>query len=346
MTAGHTLTAADLHAVAAQMRQAGEPPAGPLSATPLTGGRSNLTYRLDDGASSWVLRTPPRHGRTPSAHDVTREFTVTRALVGTGVPVAHPVLLCEDESVLGVPFLLARFAPGLSVQTRTQLDKLAGDTVSEMVRALLDALVALHSVDYTAVGLADFGRPAGYAQRQIRRWTQQWTHVGDPNLTPLAEQLSTRLASIDFAQDFTGIVHGDYRIDNTLIGIGERSCAVRINAIVDWELSTIGDPTADVAMMCVYRHPALDLVLGFPSAWASPGLPGADDLAAAYERSSGRSLRQWDAHMALGYFKLAVIAAGIDHRYRAGAAHGAGFDTAATAVQPLLEAGMGRFAAH
>jgi aminoglycoside phosphotransferase (APT) family kinase protein len=291
-----------------------------------------------------VLRTPPRQGRTPSAHDVTREFAVTRALAGTAVPVAHPVLLCEDESVLGVPFLLTRFVQGVPVQSRTELDKLDRDTVTEMVDALLDALAALHSVDHTAVGLADFGRAAGYAQRQIRRWTRQWTHVGDPELTPLAEELSKRLAGIDFAQDSTGIVHGDYRIDNTLIEFGERNCAVRINAIVDWELSTIGDPTADVAMMCVYRHPALDLVLGFPSAWASPGLPGADALAAAYERSSGRSLRQWDAHMALGYFKLAVIAAGIDHRYRAGAVHGAGFDKAATAVQTLLEAGLERFA--
>lgn len=344
MTAGHTLTSGDLNAVAARMHQAGESPAGPLSATPLTGGRSNLTYRLDDGYSSWVLRTPPRQGRTPSAHDVAREFAVTRALVGTDVPVAHPVLLCEDESVLGVPFLLSRFTPGVSVQSRTDIDKLDGDTVSEVVGALLDALAALHSVDHTAVGLADFGRPAGYAQRQIRRWTRQWTHVGDPDLTPLAEELSNRLASNDFKQELTGIVHGDYRIDNTLIGFGEGSCAVRINAIVDWELSTIGDPIADVAMMCVYRHPALDLVLGLSSAWTSPELPGADDLAAAYESSSGRPLRQWDAHMALGYFKLAVIAAGIDHRYRAGAAHGAGFEKAATAVQPLLEAGLERFA--
>lgn len=344
MTAGHALSTSDLQAVAAAMRQAGDAPTGPLTATPLTGGRSNLTYRLDDDTSRWVLRTPPRHGRTPSAHDVAREFTVTRALVPTEVPVPYPVVLCEDESVLGVPFLVTRFVSGASVQSRADLDALEGPTISAITAALVEALVALHAVDHTAVGLAAFGRPTGYAERQVKRWTQQWTHVGDPAHTPLAQELSDRLAAVEFTQDSAGVVHGDYRIDNTLVGLGDGKTA-SIEAIVDWELSTIGDPTADVAMMCVYRHPALDLVLGSPSAWTSPRLPDTDTLAGIYERSSGRTLRHWDAHMALGYFKLAVIAAGIDHRYRAGATHGTGFESAASAVPDLLESGLDRIRA-
>lgn len=342
MTSTHTLTAANLQAIATHMRCAGEPPAGSLTATPLTGGRSNLTYRLDDGTDSWVLRTPPRHGRTPSAHDVAREFTVTKALVTTAVPVPYPVLLCEDEAALGVPFTVTRFVPGACIQTRSDLDAFDDAELASVIAALVGALATLHAVDPVAVGLDRFGPPTGYAERQIRRWTQQWVHVGDPELSPLANEVTNRLSNIGFTQESASVVHGDFRIDNTLISPGVSSAATRVEAIVDWELSTLGDATADVAMMCVYRHPALDKVLGSPSAWASPRLPDVDGLANAYELASGKRLHHWDAHMALGYFKLAVIAAGIDHRYRAGAANGSGFEHAASAVPELLELSLER----
>jgi aminoglycoside phosphotransferase (APT) family kinase protein len=342
VTAEHALTVRDLQAIAVEMCRAGDPPVGSLSATPFTGGRSNLTYRLDDGTSRWVLRTPPRRGRTPSAHDVAREFIVTRALVPTEVPVPYPVVLCEDESVIGVPFTVTRFVTGTCVQSRQDLEALDGAVISALVAALIETLAALHAVDHAAVGLAAFGRSAGYAERQIMRWTQQWTHVGNSALNPLACELSDRLSAVGFTQEFTGIVHGDYRIDNSLLSLGDATSGTRVEAIVDWELSTIGDPTADVAMMCVYRDRTLDSVLGSASAWTSHRLPNADTLADAYERASGRPLRQWDAHIALAYFKLAVIAAGIDYRYRAGAAYGPGFEKAATAVPDLLQAGLER----
>ena len=148
-----------------------------------------------------------------------------------------------------------------------------------------------------------------------------------------------------FTQDRAAVVHGDYRIDNTLIDLHGSSASPRIQAIIDWELSTIGEPTADVATMCVYRHRALDLILGFSSAWTSPRIPDADSLAGVYERASGRSLRHWDAHVALAYFKLAVIAAGIDHRHRVGGGHDTGFDKAAEAVPVLLQEGLDRITA-
>ena len=136
-------------------------------------------------------------------------------------------------------------------------------------------------------------------------------------------------------------MHGDYRIDNTLLQLGTDALGdhARVSAIVDWELSTIGDPVADVAMMAVYRDPIFDLVLGEPTAWTSTRIPDVAGLASSYEQGGGVPLRDFDQHLALGYFKLAVIAAGIDHRYRSGAAHGDGFDTAGDAVAPLLEAG-------
>ncbi|MEV7428186.1 phosphotransferase family protein [Nocardioides sp. NPDC092400] len=333
----------ELAAVGERMLAAGAQLEGPLTARLIAGGRSNLTYRLDDGASAWVLRMPPRSGRTPSAHDVAREFRVTSALASAGVPVAPPVVLCEDEAAIGLPFAVAAFVPGRTVQSRTDLDDLDDVALEATVARLVETLAGLHAVDHVAAGLEGFGRPDGYAARQVRRWSGQWDIVGDPALSPLATELGGRLAAAGFEQRSTGVVHGDYRIDNTLLSLrSPEDGGPQVEAVVDWELSTIGDPVADVAMMCVYRHAALDLVLGFPTAWTSERLPAPDALAAAYEAAGGVPLVDWDRHLALGYFKLAVIAAGIDHRYRAGATHGEGFDSAARAVEPLLEAGLQR----
>jgi aminoglycoside phosphotransferase (APT) family kinase protein len=334
------LTEGELAAVAEVMAAAGAAPAGPLSARLIAGGRSNLTFRLDDAVSAWVLRTPPRAGRTPSAHDVAREFRVTSALAGSGVPVPPAVVLCEDESVLGGPFAVAGFVLGRTVQTAAQLEELSRAQVDGVVAALASTLAALHHVDHVAVGLERFGRPDGYAARQLARWAGQWEIVGagaDASVRSMAAALVAALGDRLPRQAATGIVHGDYRIDNTLLSLeGTPSVA----AVVDWELSTIGDPVADVAMMCVYRNAALDLVIGEPTAWTSPRLPDAAGLAAAYEAAGGVPLVDLDEHLALGHLKLAVIAAGIDHRHRAGATSGPGFDTAGQAVPVLLEAGL------
>jgi aminoglycoside phosphotransferase (APT) family kinase protein len=329
------LTTTELDAVAQVLADAGAEVVGPLDATLIAGGRSNLTFRLSDGVTRWVLRTPPRAGRTPSAHDVAREYRVTRALGAAGVPVPAAVALCEDESVLGGPFTVAGFVDGVTVQTRVDLDRLDDATVDSCVDGLVETLARLHAVDHVAAGLERFGRPDGYSERQLRRWSSQWEIVGAPALTGLATETAGLLGAASPEQRAVGIVHGDYRIDNTILRL---DAPVQVAAVVDWELSTVGDPVADVALMCVYRHPALDLVLGSPSAWTSGRLPAPAELAARYEAAGGVELAAWDFHLALGYFKLAVIAAGIDHRHRAGATHGEGFDTAGDAVAPLLEA--------
>ncbi|WP_244963054.1 phosphotransferase family protein [Nocardioides dongkuii] len=331
------LTRAELDAVAERMAAAGAELAGPLQSRLIAGGRSNLTYRLEDGTSAWVLRMPPRVGRTPSAHDVAREFRITSALRDSGVPVAPALVLCEDESVIGLPFAVAGFVPGRTIQSRADLATLDDATLEAVTARLVESLASLHGVDHVAVGLERFGRPDAYAERQIKRWSGQWELVGEPALTPLADDLGSRLRGSTFDQRSVGIVHGDYRIDNTILSLEPEP---RVAAIVDWELSTIGDPVADVAMMCVYRHSALDLVLGSASAWTSDRLPSPDGLAEAYVAAGGVELVDWEQHLALGYYKLAVIAAGIDHRYRVGATHGEGFDSAREAVAPLLEAGI------
>jgi len=330
------LTPAELAGVAATMSEADVKLQGPLRAEQIAGGRSNLTFRLTDGRGTWVLRTAPRAGRTPSAHDVAREFRVTKALSATGFPVPGAVLLVDSEDLLGAPYTVSDFVEGSCIQTRDELDALDDRTVSACVDRLVATLAQLHAVDPMAVGLERHGRPDGYAERQVRRWSGQWELVGSDALGPLASETAELLGSSIPGQRSSGIVHGDYRIDNTILRLGAE---VEVAAVVDWELSTLGDPVADVAMMCVYRHPALDLVIGQPSAWTSGRLPDVDALARAYVHAGGVPLDHWDFHMGLGYFKLAVIAAGIDHRFRAGATSGSGFDTAGDAVAPLLEAG-------
>lgn len=337
------LTPTELTGIAAVLAAAGAPPVGELRGRLIAGGRSNLTFRLDDDVSAWVMRTPPRAGRTPSAHDVAREFRVVGALGASAVPVPPAVALCEDESVIGGPFAITGFVAGETVQAQEQLAVLSDVQVDAAISALSSALAALHRVDHVAVGLERFGRPDGYAARQLKRWRGQWEIVGDAApaaVQALASRLASRLESRLPQQHAVGIVHGDYRLDNTLVRVSD--AAVEVAAVVDWELSTIGDPVADVANMCVYRDPAFDLVIGAPCAWTSDRLPSVEGLAASYESAGGVPLRDLDEHLALAYFKLAVIAAGIDHRYRAGATHGPGFDTAGAAVPLLLEGGLSR----
>jgi aminoglycoside phosphotransferase (APT) family kinase protein len=339
-SSGYVISTAELVAVADWLAAADVPVSGPLTARLLAGGRSNLTYELSDGAAQWVLRTPPRAGLTPSAHDVVREYRVTSALMSTHVPVAASVGVCDDPTLIGVPFTVTAFVPGLTVRTRADLDRLDDSTVDDVTARLVETLAGLHRVDHVAVGLAEFGRPDGYAERQLRRWSRQWELVGAAALAPLAAEVSSRLASALPGQTSTGIVHGDYRIDNTLVRLG--TGLPTIAAVLDWELSTIGDPVADVAMMCAYRHPLFDLIVGTPSAWTSARLRSPDELASVYEAAGGVPLAAWDFHLALAYFKIGVIAAGIDHRRRAGAAAGLGFDTAGESVAGYLELSLTR----
>jgi aminoglycoside phosphotransferase (APT) family kinase protein len=329
------LSRAELDLIAAVMRRAGTRPRGPLTASLIAGGKSNLTFRLTDGVSAWVMRTPPRVGRTPSAHDVAREFRVTSALAGTGVPVARAVALEEDEGLIGGPFAIAEWVAGRTIQARAQLDELDDATVDAVTGSLVTVLAALHATDPIVVGLERSGRFDAYAARQLKRWGGQWEVVARPGLQERGREVARRLRDRIPPQRSASIVHGDYRIDNTLLELG--ATPPRVAAVVDWELSTIGDPVADVAMMCAYRDPAFDLIVGSPSAWASPRLPDAAALAGRYEAAGGARLDDFGFHLALAYFKIAAIAAGIDYRLRAGAVSGDGFVTAGDSVPAYLD---------
>ncbi|WP_072690544.1 phosphotransferase family protein [Rhodococcus marinonascens] len=309
---------------------------GELRAELISGGKSNLTYTIFDDSSRWVLRRPPTAGLTPSAHDVAREFRITSALQGTDVPVATTVALCEDDSVMGAPFTVVEYVAGQIVRTRADLEALSDDDIGLCANTLVNVLGALHDVDYVAAGLGAFGRPDGYVARQVKLWASQWSRVKSEDSADVDRLYGVLSESIP-AQSESSIVHGDYRIDNTILAVDDVST---VAAVVDWELSTLGDPLADVALMCVYRHPALDLVLGQPAAWTSPRLPSAADLAQSYTVATGRELVNWNFYMALASFKLAVIAEGINHRYRVGATRGEGFDRAGESVPEFIAAGL------
>ncbi|SEP05444.1 phosphotransferase family protein [Trujillonella endophytica] len=325
----------DLAALRARMVAVGVPVAGPLVAELVAGGRSNLTFSVTDGVSRWAVRRPPLAGLTASAHDVAREYRVTSALVGA-VPVARPVDLCEDVSVTGAPFTVVEWVDGAVVRDRDDLAALSDDDVERTTAALVDVLVALHAVDVDAVGLRGLGRPEGFLERQVRLWRRQWDQVRTRDLPDL-ERLHGLLAAAVPAESAATVVHGDYRIDNAILS---RSDPAQVLAVVDWELSTLGDPLTDVALMCVYRHPALDTILGIPAAWTSDRLPSADALAERYARGAGRDLAGWPFYLGLAHLKLAVIAEGIAHRAGAGADAGRDAARASEAVPELVAAGL------
>ena len=328
----------DLAALDRHLREAGVPRDGELRAELVSGGRSNLTFLVSDDASAWVLRRPPLHGLTPSAHDMAREYRVVAALADTAVPVARAVTMRNDDSVLGAPFQMVEFVPGRVVRHTGQLEALGGrDTIEACVDALIAVLADLHAVDPDAVGLGDFGKPTGYLERQVRRWGSQWELVKRPDDACDADvkRLHAKLAEAVPAQSRAAIVHGDYRIDNTILDADDPT---KVVAVLDWEMSTLGDPLSDAALMCVYRHPTFHYVHA-DAAWASELIPDPDTLAEKYARASGQDLHDWDFYMALAYFKLAIIGAGIAYRSReAGLTDDT--DKVGEAVAPLIAAGL------
>ena len=299
----------------------------PLEAELIAGGRSNLTYRLVSGARTWVLRRPPLGNRLPTAHDMTREYTVLRALAGTAVPVPRVLSLCEDEAVIGAPFYVMEEVVGRIV--RRPSDVFGDPRVSSA--ALVDVLKALHDVDYDAVGLGSFGRPAGFMARQVRRWHEQLER-GRARELPELDELGRRLASRVPGDGRFAIVHGDYRIDNVVL---DDEGGVR--AVLDWEMATLGDPLADVGMLLMYwRRPGDAMASEVHAITAEPGFFEREEVAERY----GVRLRDVAFYVAFAHFKLAVIVEGIHTRALAGNTVGEGFDAIAAIGPALARAGL------
>lgn len=309
---------------------------GDLRVELISGGRSNLTFKAYDDRSAWVVRRPPTSGLTPSAHDMAREWAVTRALEATDVPVARTVTFDAEGTTLGAPMTVVEFEPGRVVRSSEDLDDLTDADITSNTAELVRVLARLHDVDYHAIGLDGFGRPAGFVERQVKTWARQWERVKTRELQDVTRLHNALQESIPDTSE-SSIVHGDYRVDNVIL---DPTDVGSISAVVDWEMSTLGDPLTDVALMCTYRQPVFDVVLGMSAAWTSSRYPTADELAEQYVRESGRELRHWGFYTALANFKLAVIGEGITHRAVASGNAVNGADRAAEATQEFVAAGL------
>ncbi|HWF54178.1 MAG TPA: phosphotransferase family protein [Solirubrobacteraceae bacterium] len=285
-----------------------------LVATPVGDGHSNVTFALSTGV---VLRRPPRGPLPPSAHDVLREARLLRALQPTRVRAPRVLAVCEDASVIGAPFYVMERIEGDVI---TDVMPAALDTPAERARVadeLIDAVVELHDVDYTAIGLDGFGKPTGYLERQVRRFLGLWEHNKTREL-PEVEQIAQWLRANMPSSPPATIVHGDYRLGNTMFAA---AAPARLISIFDWEMATIGDPLADVGYMMIHWTQPGDQVGGFTlqSVTTLPGFPNRQQMVARYEERSGRSVSSLNWYVALALWKGIVFMEGNYKRAISGA---------------------------
>jgi aminoglycoside phosphotransferase (APT) family kinase protein len=303
---------------------------GPFSFDQIAGGKSNLTYRVTtaDGGR-YVLRRPPLGNVLATAHDVAREHKIISALAGSAVPVAPVVGLCTDLAVNDAPFYVMGFVDGVVLDSPE-----AGAKVGELVRAaastnLIDTMVALHSIDVDEVGLGDLGKRTGYLDRQLRRWKTQWDNSKTRDLQ-LMDTVHARLVELQPEQHSVGIVHGDYRLGNCMIN----PTTGALNAVLDWELCTLGDVLADIGYLLVYWSDPTgpQLVDNDPSGQA--GFPAREEMVRRYATATGRDVADIRYFEAFSCWRLAAIAEGVLARYAAGVmGDSTGFDLAASQLR-------------
>jgi aminoglycoside phosphotransferase (APT) family kinase protein len=308
---------------------------GQLHGELVAGGKSNLTFRISDGTTTWALRRPPLAHVLPTAHDMIREHRVIKALHGTAVPVPREVACCADPAVLGAPFYLMDFVDGIVLDKPEVLRELVPEAARRACELLMDTLVDLHEVNPVTVGLGDFGRPEGFLARQVRRWHQQWQASETRPLDELRRTVE-RLTETLPEQSAPAVVHGDYRLTNVMF----RPDLSGIAAVVDWEMATVGDPLTDVGLLVVYQDLAQQGDTIMPQMLPERGFLTSSEMVGRYARRSPRDLARLNWYVGFGYFKLAVVAEGIHHRFLAGKTVGAGFDHFGAAVPVLLHAAL------
>lgn len=287
---------------------------GPVHVTPVAGGQSNPTYYLTVGDRRLVLRKKPPGKLLPSAHAVDREYRVLDALADTDVPVPKVLTYCDDDAVVGTPFYVMEHVEGRIFSDATLSAAPASDRRA-MYRDAARVLAAIHGIDVHAVGLSDYGKPGRYIERQIERWSRQWS-LSRAKAIPEIDRLIDWLRENVPRDDHCGLVHGDFRIGNLIFHPAEP----RIVTVLDWELSTLGDPLADLAHACIYgwhiRADEYGGLLGEDlAAWR---LPAMQDFIVDYAAARGDGRRLEPFHLVLALFRNAVIFAGIAARARDG----------------------------
>jgi aminoglycoside phosphotransferase (APT) family kinase protein len=288
----------------------------PLNFSVISGGRSNLTFRVTDTkGQQWALRRPPLHSVLPSAHDMEREYTVMTALGPTDVPVPMTIGYEPDASVTGAEFYVMEFVEGEVVRDLDAATTVLNEGQRRVAgESLVDSLVRLHAVDPDAVGLEDFAKKEDYIARQLHRWHGQ-LEKGSEREIPVLQDVYERLRSAIPEQHGATIVHGDYRLDNVILA-GDGS----VRAILDWELCTLGDPLADVGLLAVYWSDPGDGTIPLLTApTAADGFPRRAEILDLYAARSGRDLAEVDYYVAFAYWKLAIILEGVYTRFTKGA---------------------------
>ena len=289
--------------------------AEPLSFSLITGGHSNLTFTVTDGDQRrWVLRRPPLKQVLATAHDMGREHRILSALQPTDVPVPPLVGLCTDDSVTGAPFYVMDHVDGRVVRNINDARELSLEERATAGRSIIDVLARIHAVDIDAAGLADFAKREDYIARQLRRWNGQFEKSKTRDLPVMDEVFDLLQAAIPM-QGTAAVVHGDYRLDNCMLGHDGS-----VIAVLDWEICTLGDPLADVGLLVVYWGDADGpMPHGAAAPTAAEGFPKKDDLLEAYAAASGRDLDGIEFYVAFGFWKLACIVEGVYARYVGGA---------------------------
>jgi aminoglycoside phosphotransferase (APT) family kinase protein len=310
-------------------------PAAPVQLTRLEGGQSNPTYLVTRGHDRYVLRRKPGGALLQSAHAVDREYRVMAALAASEVPVARVHALCEDEAVIGTAFYLMEFVEG-RVLWDPALPGVAAGERAWMYDDLNRVIAALHSIDPAVVGLAEFGPRGQYIARQVARWSRQYQASATETIEAM-DRLMAWLPERVPADDETRIVHGDFRLDNVIFHPSEP----RIVAVLDWELSTLGHPLADLAYHCMVWRLEPGLFRGLAGHdIATLGIPTESEYVAAYCRRTGRTavpLSDWEYYMVFNMFRLAAIMQGIMARAIAGNAAGAEAVEMGRRARPLAE---------
>lgn len=289
--------------------------AEPLEFELLAGGHSNLTFRVSDAEGrTWALRRPPMGHLLESAHDMAREHRIIAALADSGVPVPGAIGLCEDLEVNGAPFYVMDFVGGTVVRDATISAGYAKDDMQEMTRSLVDTLATLHRVDPDEVGLGELSRKEGYIERQLRRWRGQWEKSKTRELA-IVEETHDKLAARIPEQGPAGIVHGDYRLDNCMIGDDNQ-----VVAVLDWELCTLGDVRADIGALSMYwARPSDDDSMLTNAPTIVDGFPEREEVAELYAQASGRDLAELNYFVAFATWRGACIIEGVYARYLHGA---------------------------
>lgn len=312
--------------------------AGPVIAEKFAGGQSNPTYKLTAGGKSYVLRRKPPGELLKSAHAVDREYRVISALQDTDVPVPRTYVLCEDEAVIGSMFYVMEYMEGRILWDPALPEAADNNERAAIYDAMNKTMAALHRVDVDAVGLADYGRPGNYFERQVGRWSKQYRASETQHIAAMEKLMTWLPANMPTDDGAVSLVHGDYRLDNMMFHPTEP----RVIALLDWELSTLGHPLADLANQCMAwmlpRDGGLQGLAGVDR--KSLGIPSDEEYIARYCERTGRDgIENWNFYLVFSLFRLAAICQGIVKRAEIGTASSAEADSRGEAVIPLAEMG-------